>query len=76
MAFSRCFDALAHNTHLRELKCYAHMSHAFSRQSFLPAIRANASLRRLAASLAHTEIFGNPPPALLEAEALVAARGD
>ena len=69
-------DALAHNTHLRELKCYAHMSNLFARLRFLPAIRANASLRRLEASMAHVEIFGNPPPALLEAEALVAARGD
>ena len=68
-------DALALNTHLRELDCSnTGMSEAFARHVFLPAVRANTSLRTLTAS-EPWEIMGDEtPPAVLEAEALVAAR--
>jgi hypothetical protein len=62
--------ALRLNTHLRMLLCYdAHMSAAFERDTFLPAIRANTSLRTLAAG-------GWPwgSGALVQAEAFVEAR--
>ena len=68
--------ALRHNTHLRELICNNNgMSAAFARARFLSAVRDNTSLRKLVAS----EQWGNQedgqaPPAVLEAEALVAAR--
>ena len=70
-------DALAHNTHLRVLDCCnTGMSEAFARDVFLPAVRANTSLRTLRASdLWGGEEDGAAPPAVLEAEALVAARG-
>ena len=69
-------DALPHNTHLRELDCCGNsMTEEFARERFLPAVRANTSLRVLKAS----EWWGNEedgvaPPEVLEAEALVAAR--
>ena len=44
-------DALALNTHLRELNCSdVGMSEVFARDVFLPAVRANTSLRTLKAS--------------------------
>ena len=69
-------EALPHNTHLRDLNCNnCHMSHDFAREHFLPAVRANTSLRYLKAA----EWWGNiedgvAPPEVLEAEALMAAR--
>ena len=68
-------DALAHNTHLRMLDCCdTGMSDAFA-HVFLPAVRANTSLRTLEASkFWGNELNGVVPPAVLEAEALVAAR--
>ena len=69
-------DALAHNTHLRVLDCYnTGMRNAFARDVFLPAVRANTSLRTLEASKWWANRHdGMAPPAVLEAEALVAAR--
>ena len=68
--------ALRHNTRLRELRCCnIGMSAEFAHARFLPAVRDNTSLRKLVAS----ERWGDhedvqAPPAVLEAEALVAAR--
>jgi hypothetical protein len=46
------FEALPHNTHLRELNCsYNFMSDAFGRDVLLPAVRANTSLRMLVIEL-------------------------
>ena len=69
-------DALAHNTHLLLLECSnTGMSEAFARDVFLPAVRANTSLRTLRAStMWGDDEDGVAPPAVLEAEALVAAR--
>ena len=71
-------DALEHNTHLQELSCYnTGMTDAFAREHFLPAIRANTSLRKLYASEDWGgDEDGEAPAAVLEAEALVAARSD
>ncbi len=69
-------DALASNTHLRALHCDDNaMSEAFARDTFLPAIRANGSLRELVAS----EWWGGvedgvAPEEVLQAEALVNGR--
>jgi hypothetical protein len=42
------FDALPANTHLRTLDCRANkLSNVFVRDSLLPAVRANSSLREL-----------------------------
>jgi hypothetical protein len=42
------FEALPHNTHLRALKCDGNqISDAFAADVLLPAVRANASLRKL-----------------------------
>ena len=73
---SPLLDALAQNTHLRELNCCnTGMSEAFARDRFLPAIRANASLRKLDASERWGGVVGGQaPPVVLQAEALVAAR--
>jgi hypothetical protein len=63
------FAALPANTHLRELDvAYNYMTEAFVRDVLLPAVRANASLRKLGATSYdhHSEVR--------EAEALVAAR--
>ena len=70
------FDALPHNTHLRQLDCSNNeMSDEFARFRFLPAVRANTSLRKLIASeLWDNEEDGDAPPEVLEAEELVAAR--
>jgi hypothetical protein len=71
-------DALPRNTHLRLLHCKDNpMSDAFARDTFLPAIRANTSLRVLSAS----EWWGGDedrivPDEVLQAEALVKARAD
>jgi hypothetical protein len=44
------FEALPHNTHLRELDCsHNGSSEAFARDVLLPAVRANTSLRKLEA---------------------------
>jgi hypothetical protein len=65
------FQALPHNTHLRALNVLDNdMTEAFARDELLPAVRANASLRKLHAAW--------PPQAadasVHEAQALVAAR--
>jgi hypothetical protein len=70
-------DALAANTHLvRTLHCENNaMSAAFARDAFLPAIRANGSLRELVASeLWGGEEDGAAPEEVLQAEALVNIR--
>ena len=71
------FDALPHNTHLRQLNCCNNgMSDDFAHDCFLPAVRASTSLRKLEASeLWDIDEDGEAPPEVLEAEALVAARG-
>jgi hypothetical protein len=62
-------DALQQNTHLRELCCpHVGMSEQFARDHFLPAIRANTSLRVLATG----GRFDNEPDAVVEAELVVA----
>ena len=68
--------ALRHNTHLRDLRCSnTDMSADFARAFFLPAVRDNTSLRKLVASeWWGDQEDGQAPPAVLEAEALVAAR--
>ena len=68
--------ALRHNTHLRELRCSnMGMSAEFARTRFLPTVRDNTSLRKLVASARWgNQADGQAPPAVLEAEALVAAR--
>ena len=69
-------DALPQNTHLRKMSSGdAGMSAEFARDRFLPAIRANTSLRTLIAGGNDTDDDPHPARAvLLEAEALVAAR--
>jgi hypothetical protein len=72
------FAALPHNTHLRELYCEDNgMTAAFAHNRFLPAVRANTSLRELMASgwFGGAE-DGAAPDEVLEAEALVKARAD
>ena len=68
--------ALRHNTHLRDLRCSnTDMSADFARAFFLPAVRDNTSLCKLEASQSWgNQEGGQAPPAVLEAEALVAAR--
>jgi hypothetical protein len=62
-------EALRHNTHLTKLDCNNNsVSEAFARERLLPAVRANTSLRELAASSDERR------PAAREAVALVAAR--
>jgi hypothetical protein len=62
-------EALRHNTHLRTLDCSGNeLTEAFARDKLLPAVRANAGLRKLVAAVAEDEV------AAREAEALVAAR--
>jgi hypothetical protein len=70
--------ALPHNTHLREFGCQGNdMSEKFARDIFLPAIRANTSLRVLVASAWWGgEEDGIAPDEVLQAEALVKARAD
>jgi hypothetical protein len=70
--------ALPANTHLRVLHCSDNnMSAAFARDAFLPAIRANSSLRELGASEGWANWHGNvAPEEMLQAEALVKARAD
>ena len=70
------FEALPHNTHLQLLSCFnTGMSQAFARDVFSPAVRANTSLRELEASESWAWGESDAPPEVLEAEALVAARG-
>ena len=70
------FDALPCNTHLHTLDCCnTDMSEDFARERFLPAVRANTSLRTLEASAWwDDDEDDDAPPEVLEAEALVAAR--
>jgi hypothetical protein len=64
-------DALAANTHLQELDCANNaMSDAFALHWLLPAVRANASLRKL-----RLVADGADLPGLRELEQLVAERG-
>ena len=69
-------DALAQNTHLRVLDCCdTGMSVDFACDVFLPAVRVNTGLRTLKASAYWDGVWTAwAPPAVLEAEALVAAR--
>ena len=69
--------ALKYTRYLRAFDCTnTGMSEEFARDVFLPAIRANTSLRKLTASAWWGgDANGVAPPAVLEAEALVAARG-
>ena len=72
-------EALPHNTHLRALDCYnTGMSDDFARIRFLPAVRANTSLRDLSVttvSIGWDENANNRQSAeVLEAQALVSAR--
>jgi Leucine-rich repeat (LRR) protein len=61
-------EALRHNTYLTTLNCSNNRSEAFARNKLLPAVRANASLRKLRAG------DEGAAAAVREAEALVAAR--
>jgi hypothetical protein len=69
-------DALPRNTHLRLLDCAeTDMSNTFVHDRFLPAIRANTSLRELVArQWWGDEEDGTAPAEVLEAEALVKMR--
>jgi hypothetical protein len=70
-------EALRHNTHLTKLDCNNNsVSEAFARNTLLPAVRANASLRELSAADLEDveEDEENRNVAAREAEALVAAR--
>ncbi len=69
-------DALPLNTHLQALYCLgAGMSEAFARDRFLPAIRANTSLRKLEADPAAAGAPVDPTRGVLrQAEELVEAR--
>jgi hypothetical protein len=71
-------DALQRNTHLRTLCCGDNgMSAAFARDTFLPAIRANTTLRELADGAWWGGVEGGiAPDEVLEAEAIVKARAD
>jgi hypothetical protein len=67
-------EALRHNTHLTKLDCNNNsVSEAFARNTLLPAVRANTSLRELVAA-DHFEDEEDEQVAVREAEALVAAR--
>ena len=74
--FAPIMVALSRNTHLSQFCCCnMDMSVEFARERFLPAVRANTSLRNLLASERWGVHDGEAPPAeVLEAEALVAAR--
>jgi hypothetical protein len=62
------FEALPHNAHLRELDCsHNDISEAFARDVLLPAVRANASLRKLATG-------PESPASAAEAAAIVSRR--
>ena len=66
-------DALALNHHLRTLDVYLNfMSEAFARERLLPAVRANATLRKLTCFSPGTYSCG---PSGREAEELVRRRG-
>ena len=69
-------DALPHNTHLRSLRCSNNgMSAEFARDRFVPAVRANTSLRMLDASeLWDNQEDGVAPPEVVAAEVLVGRR--
>jgi hypothetical protein len=63
------FDALPANTHLTTLRCtYNHLTDGFSRETLLPAVRANGSLRVLEVAV------GIPWACAREAERLVKDR--
>jgi hypothetical protein len=78
--FGELLDALPRNTHLRALGCEyepGSASAAFVRERLLPAVRANASLRTLAAVNQDGDEYeeGSEAHALLHtAQAFVAAR--
>jgi hypothetical protein len=66
-------EALRHNTHLTKLDCGGNrMSEAFARDRLLPAVRANASLRKLIVAESGTPHCA--AESAHEAAALVAAR--
>jgi hypothetical protein len=69
-------DALPHNTHLRTLKCaYNDLTEAFARNRLLPALQANASLRKLDLGIAEElEEGGVQLATLRELQDMVAAR--
>jgi hypothetical protein len=75
---ARLADALPRNTHLRALHCEDNaMGNVVASDLFLPAVRANASLRELVASAWWGgEEDGIAPDEVLQAEALVKARAD
>jgi hypothetical protein len=66
-------DALAGNTHLRELDCASNdMSEAFALERLQPALLANTSLRKL--TLVGKDDADAAPPSLRQLEQLVAER--
>ena len=69
-------EALRRNTHLRAFDCYnTGMSEDFARDRFLPAVRANTSLRDLGARFFWGGVRdGGGYAAVVEAEELVNAR--
>jgi hypothetical protein len=68
-------EALRHNTHLTKLDCNNNsVSEAFARERLLPAVRANASLRKLVVADVQDAEEEDQEVAAREAEALVAAR--
>ena len=72
------FYALPRNTHLRGLGlCSTRMTAAFARNTLLPSVQSNTSLRMLDASSFWADTHGDQaPPELLGAEAVVAARNN
>jgi hypothetical protein len=80
---SPVLEALRHNTHLTALHCCGNdMSEVFARNTLLPSVRANTSLRELVAAEEEEEEeeddfddeVDRDVAAACEAEALVAAR--
>jgi hypothetical protein len=68
-------DGLARNSSLTALRCADNrMSEAFAAEALLPAVRAHAALRHLAAASSDWDAEGHEP-AKRAAEALVASRG-
>jgi hypothetical protein len=64
------FEALPHNTHLRELECSQNgMNEAFARDVLLPAVRASTSLRKLVAR-------SRPSASAAEAKRIVSRRAE
>jgi hypothetical protein len=66
-------DALPHNTHLHTLACADNdITEALARERLLPALQANASLRKLV--LVGTPVYTTYAPILHELQDMVAAR--